>query len=69
LIKNENYCDYITIGGKMKVRKIEKGHIYNFKDMNGVLRAILVKDNESAWDKIGKFLKIKPEVARMMGLI
>lgn len=53
----------------MKVRKIEKGHIYNFKDTNGVLRTVLVKDAESAWDKIGKFLKIKPEVARKMGLI
>lgn len=53
----------------MKVRKFEKGHIYNFKDMNGILRTILVKDNESAWDKIGKFLKIKPEVARIWGLI
>lgn len=53
----------------MKVRKIEKGHIYNFKDMNGILRAVLVKDDESAWDKIGKFLKIKPEIARIMGLI
>lgn len=53
----------------MKVRKIEKGHIYNFKDMNGILRVILVKDDESIWEKIGKFLKIKPEIARIMGLI
>lgn len=53
----------------MKVRKIQKGHIYDFKDMNGVLRTILVKDNESIWEKIGKFLKIKPEIARIMGLI
>ena len=53
----------------MKVRKIEKGHIYNFKDTNGILRVILVKDGESMWEKIGKFLKIKPEITRIMGLI
>lgn len=53
----------------MEVRRIEKGYIYNFKDMNGVLRAILVEDGESVWEKVGAALKIKPEVARMMGLI
>lgn len=53
----------------MEVRKVGDTFILNFKDMDGVLRVLVVKKEEDAWQKLSSFLKIKPEVARMMGLI